>query len=214
MHHLGDLDDVLVEQAQGVRVGEHQPGEVFGGGRAQFVHVDAAARVAAHGQRFIACHHDRGRVGTVRRVGDDDLARRPPVRLVIGADKQQPREFAVGAGRRLQGRLAKAGDLGEPALERVHQLQRPLHQRLGLVGVQAAEAFQGGDALVDLGVVLHRAGAQRIRAAVDAVVESRKLGEVAHELQLRDLGQASRRGAALLGGDELVERPLRHVASR
>ena len=89
----------------------------------------------------------------------------------------------------------QAGDLGEPALERPEQLEGALGELVGLVRVQAGEALQRRDALVDLGVVLHRAGAQRVGARLDAVVERRELGVVADEVDLGDLGQARRRGA-------------------
>ena len=63
--------------------------------------------------------------------------------LVVGAHQQQAGELAVGAGGRLQGGAREAGDLGQPAAQRVHQLERPLDQVLGLVGMQAAQARRG-----------------------------------------------------------------------
>ena len=55
-------------------------------------------------------------------------------------------------------------------LQPVHHFQRALHRLVGLQRVDAGEAGQAGHVLVDLGVVLHGAGAERIEAAVDAVV--------------------------------------------
>ena len=62
--------------------------------------------------------------------------------VVVGAHEQQAGELAVGAGRRLQRRAVEAGDLGQPAAQRVHELERPLDELLGLVGVQAAQALR------------------------------------------------------------------------
>ena len=75
-------------------------------------------------------------------VGDDDAPGVAPLRLVRGAHDQQARELAVGAGRRLQRDGVEAGDLGQPLLELVHQLERALDERLRLVRVQAGEALQ------------------------------------------------------------------------
>ena len=105
----------------------------------------------------------------------------------------------------------EAGDLGEPEAQRVHELERALDQVLGLVGVQPAQARQRGDALADLGVVLHRARAQRIGSRLDAVVARRQLGEVAHEIDLGDLGQARRPAAQRDAGEQLVHRGLGHA---
>ena len=115
-----------------------------------------------------------------------------PCGQVGGADDEQAGELAVGAGRRLQRGGVQAGDLGEPALELVHQLERALHQRLRLVRVQPREAVEAGGDLVDSRVVLHGARAERVAAAVHAVVERREPGEVAQQVDLADLGQARR----------------------
>ena len=56
-------------------------------------------------------------------------------------------------------------------------------------GCSARETGQPGGVLVDLGVVLHGAGAERVEAAVDAVVEVAEVGEVAHDLKLADFRQ-------------------------
>ena len=139
----GDLDDVLVEQAEGVGVGEHEAGDVaLGDHLAQVVHVHAAARVAAHRGRHEAADDDAGRVRAVRRVRDDDALGIAALGQVGRADDQQAGELAVRAGRRLQRGDVQAGDLGEPALELVHQLERSLHQRLRLVRVQTGEAVE------------------------------------------------------------------------
>ena len=113
-------------------------------------------------------------------------------RVVVGLREEQAGELAVGSGRRLQGRLVQAGDLGEEPAQLVEELQRALHELIGFVGVQPAQALERRHAFVDLGVVLHRAGAQGIGALVDPVVAPRELGEVAHELDLRHFGQAGR----------------------
>ena len=163
------------------------------------------------GAGLVPAHDDAGRVRAVRRVRDDDALGVAALGQVGRADDEQAGELAVGAGRRLQRGDVQAGDLGEPALELVHQLERALHQRLRLVRVQAGEAVEAGGRLVDARVVLHRARAERVAAAVHAVVERREPGEVAQQVDLADLGQARGRGAPERVGDELVGRDLGHA---
>src|SRR5918998_3335664 len=67
------------------------------------------------------------------------------------------------------------------------------------------------DALVEAGVVLHRARAERVEAGVEVEVAARDAVEVAHDLGLGDLGKLRRALAALPGRDQLVERALGHI---
>jgi hypothetical protein len=46
-------------------------------------------------------------------VGDDDLLQGVAARVVIGLREEAASELTVSSGRRLQGRLVQAGDLGE-----------------------------------------------------------------------------------------------------
>ena len=142
VHEARDLDDVFVEQPQRVGIGEHQAGDVFAEDGAQRLQVDAAAGVALDGHRLVAGHHDRRGVRAVRRVGDDDLLRVAALREVIGAHHEQPGELAVNSGGSLQGGAPQAGDLGQPALELAHELERALGELLRLVRVKPGEAFE------------------------------------------------------------------------
>ena len=60
-----DLLDVLVPEAERVRVGDHQPGGVGADRRAQRVEIAVAARIGRDGDHLEAGHHRRGRVGAV-----------------------------------------------------------------------------------------------------------------------------------------------------
>ena len=64
-------------------------------------------------------------------------------------------------------------------------------------GCRCAKPGQPRGALVDARVVLHRAGAERVEAGVDAEVAVGQVREVAHDLVLGQLGQARR----LLAGE-------------
>ena len=193
---LRDLFDVLVEEPERRRVREHQRGGVLVDLRAQVVDVDVAARVGLHRRHLVARHRHGRRVRAVRRVGDHDLA--PLLRLAavveVRAHEHQARELALRAGGRLQRDRVQARHLGEDLLQPPLELERALDAVLVLQRMQAREARQADEPLVDARVVLHRARAERIEAVVDAEVARRELGEVAHELELRHLG--SRGGSA------------------
>ena len=76
--------------------------------------------------------------------------------------------------------------------------------------MERREAGQACGPLVDLGVVLHRARAERVEPRVDRVVELREVDVVADDLGLVELRQRRRRRAAVRGRDP-VERVLRRM---
>src|SRR5215467_8505363 len=76
--------------------------------------------------------------------------------------------------------------------------------------MELREAGKPDQALVDARVVLHRAGAERVEAGVDAEVTVRELGEVAQDLRLRDLRQTRGLGPR----EALVPRRLTASPSR
>ncbi len=123
-------------------------------------------------------------------VGDEYLA---PVGLAIilqvGLDHEDAAELPLGAGGGGQPHGVHAGDRGQGLLEFVEDGQRTLHSGFGLERVSQGEAGETADILVDLGVVLHGAGAERVEAAVHAVVEAAQTQEVAHDLVLGQLRQ-------------------------
>ena len=192
VHDARDLADVAVEQPERVRVREHQAGHVVRGLRAQVVQVHAAVGVGAHLHHLVAGHRHGGRVGAVRRVGREHLVAVLAAVLVERAREQQAGQFAVRAGAGLKRHVRQPADLGQRALQVPHQLERALGVLVVLQRVQAREAGQRRHALVQLGVVLHRARAQRVEARVEVEVLLREVVVVAHDLGLGDLGQLGR----------------------
>ena len=63
----------------------------------------------------------------------------------------------------------------------------------GCSGWRSAKPGQPRQLLVEPRVVLHRARAERVEAAVDRVILLRQPGEMAHDLRLAEPGQADRR---------------------
>ncbi len=95
----------------------------------------------------------------------------------------------MGAGSRLQSDGVHAGDFDKAALQEVEHFQGALRQRFWPVGMGLGEALDARDELIDPGVVLHGAGAERVHAEVDGVIPRGEAGEVADDLDLGELGE-------------------------
>ena len=118
-------------------------------------------------------------------IGDQNLgALGITPRSVVGADDQHTSQFTVCTCCRLQADARKSTDLVQPLLQMVHQRERTLDRFYRLEWMQVRKTWNAGSLFVDLGIVFHRAGSQRIKASIDAVVELRKTGEVAHDIDL------------------------------
>ena len=191
VRHLGDA---LVEQAHRGRVRQHQPRGALVHLRAQVVEVEVAALGRRDLLELVAGHRHACRVRPVRRVGGDD--RVPLLALApigeVGAHQHQARELPLRACCRLQRHRRQPRHLGEDLLQLPHQLERTLRAVVLLVGMEVREARQRDDALVDAWVVLHRAGAERVEARVDAEVAIGEVREVTNDLVLRELRQPRR----------------------
>ena len=171
MDGTGDALDLLLEQPERVRVGEHQARDVLVHELLEGRQVDQPARVARYLHRLVAGEGDRSRVRPVGRVGDDDLLPSVAVLRVERAHDQQPGQLPRGAGRRLEGAPRHAGQLAEGSFEPPHELERPLDRLLGLMRMQPLEPGYGTGCLRDLRVVRHGTRPQRIEPCVDAVID-------------------------------------------
>ena len=190
----GDLQNIGIEQAQGVGVGEHEPGGVRPGGRAQGLQVHAALGIGGHVDHSEAAHGGGGRVGAVGGIGDQDLGPGwvPPVQVVFFYH-QQGGELPVGPGGGLEGHLVHAGDLAQELLRPAQHLQAALDRIGALEGVDSGKTGQSGQLLVDLGIILHGAGAQGIKPVVDPVGPAAQGGVVPGQVHLGHLRQAEGR---------------------
>jgi hypothetical protein len=196
--HRGDhLVDLVLEDAERARIGDHERRHIRAERRLQRVEVDPAALVRSDRDGLVADHGGRRRVRAVRRVRHEDLRAllALAVGLVEGAGHQHAGQLAVGAGRGLEADGREAGDLLEQLGQQPHELQAALAEGLRVEWMRVRQPRQPRGPLVDLGVVLHRAGAERVEPEVDGVVEVGKAVEVAQEVELADLRQARCAGA-------------------
>ena len=123
------------------------------------------------GNDLHAQHAGAGRVGAVGGIGDEHfIALAVSTGLVVGLHHQHAGKLAMGAGSGLQGNGGKTADLLQPLLHLPHQRQGTLDGLDGLHGVDVQKAGKAAGVFVDLGVVLHGAAAQRVKAFIYAVV--------------------------------------------
>ena len=149
--------------------------------------IHAAVRPGGDRNHRHPSHRRGGGVCAMGGVRHDDLrAGHVAPRLVVGLDHQKPRLLAVSARRGLESHIEHAGHFAEDAAQTVDDFETPLRVGLGLQRVDAGEAGEGGHLVVDLGVVLHRAGAQRVEPVVDAVGAACEKRIMAADLGLRE----------------------------
>ena len=214
VHDLLDVQDGFFKQPQRIRVSQHDRGHGAVHGLAQGADVHVTPGVGFYGDDLIADHGGGGGIGAVRGVRHDDLGTPFPTRFEVRADHQQPREFTVSTGRGLEGHAVHSADLRQQLLQFADQPQGALGPFGRRVRVQSRKARQARRVLMNLGVVLHRTGAKRIKAFVNAEVAVRQARVVTHHVELADLRQRGRLFAQLGGGDQLFQRCVRDVGVR
>ena len=104
-------------------------------------------------------------------------------------DHHDATELAMGACRRLERHRVHAGDFLEVLTQFVDELKRSLGRVPRRERVNVGEAGKPRGALVDFGVVLHRARAEGVETAVDVMVEGREPDKVAGDVDFTQLGQ-------------------------
>ena len=189
MDQGGDLFYVSFKEAQGVRIREHEAGTVGRHERCQVFEVHAAGIVATHRDRLVAAQGSRGRVCAMGRIGNQDPGSPLPLFRKIFFDDHDPRQLPVSAGGGLQGKVGHAEDFRQVALQRIEEPQRPLGKRSRGMGMKPGKAGKPCHVFVDFGVVLHRAGAERIKPQVHAEVAPGQGGIMAHQIHFRHLGE-------------------------
>ncbi len=185
-----------VEQAERVRVGEHQAGDVVPGLRRGDRRWRSRRARRCDLDHLVAGHRHRRRVGAVGRVGGEDLGR---CLAAVGVDRRG--SAAVPASSPCEPAEGCRLTCGRPqisaqrALEQPHQLEGALGPVRLLGRVKPRVAGQRRHPLVEPRVVLHRAGAERIEAGVEVEVAAREPVVVTDDLRLGDLRQPRRLGS-------------------
>ena len=130
--------------------------------------------------------------------------------VVVGPDGQQPGQFALAAGVRLDGDLGVAGHLGQPGLQGVDQGRRsPGRPATGANGCRLAKPCVRDRLHLGGGVELHGAGAERDHPAVEREVPIRQRAQIAQHRRLAVVGVEHRMGQIgrlALGTGQIAER--------
>ena len=101
---------------------------------------------------------------------------------MVGLEKLEPHEFALGAGDGLGGDGGQSGDFAEPFLNLVQDGERTLAVFLRGLRMNFGEPGKGCGPVVEHGVVLHGTGTERVTPVVGAYVQVGKLLVVMREL--------------------------------
>ncbi len=188
VHDLAQLGDAVLVDAVRRRVRHHDRGEVVRmriALRLQVLEVDLALIGRLHDDDAHAGHDRRSSVGAVRRRRDQaHVAVVVAAAQVVRANRQQPGELALRAGVGLDRHGGIAGDLGEPRLERLDELDHPGGVLGGHERVQVGEPRPADGLHLGGRVELHGARAERDHAAVERVVAVAELAQVAQHLRL------------------------------
>ena len=174
VHDRAQVGDGVLERSVCGGIGDHDRGEVVAVRLAalpEVVQVDrpVGGRLDDHDPH--PGHHRRRRVGAVRTRRDQaDVTLVVARGAVVRADGEQPGELALRPGVRLDRHLCVPGDLGQPVLQGVDQLQVAGGVVGRREGVQVGEAGETDGLHLGGGVELHRARAQRDHPPVEGVV--------------------------------------------
>ena len=162
--------NVLLEQSQGVGVGDHDPGGLVVHQPGHGVWVENPLVIGFDRDGREPAEGRAGGVGAVRRIGDEDLVADVAPRLESFADHEDPGELPVRAGRGLQGHPGHPGD-GE---------QRLLELALAVLALAGA-GVDSQIAVVELtsgntgtGLAIVCEAAEVVEATLDALVAARR----------------------------------------
>jgi len=140
MDDLGDLGDVLLEEAEGVRVGDHDPRDLIIHDSSHGLGVEEPTIVGLDLLDAIPVQSARGGVCPVGRIGNQDPLPLLASGLVIRPDHADARELSLRPGRGVERDPRHAADLGEHGLEGVHELESALGELDRSLGMKPCEA--------------------------------------------------------------------------
>ena len=121
-------------------------------------------------------------------------------------------QFAVGSRAGQECKSCHPGNVGKGLVHPFVNRLGALYGSFWLQGMQAVETGQGGNFLINLGIVLHSTAAKGIETGIHTEVHLREIGIVAYEVDFADLGKfggcraAKGRGKLLQAMAELVFR--------
>ena len=189
VHQLRHFQNLALEQAERVGVGQHQRCCARSQLALEVADADPAIDAGANFDDLESTESGAGGVGAMGAVRNQHFGALFTAALVIGLNHPQGCPLAVGAGSRLQTDPLHAHDRGQPSFQVPHQLQRALDRVFVLIRMQKGEPRKRGSDFVCDRVVLHSAAAERVEVLADRVVQRGEPAVVAHDLRLTQAGQ-------------------------
>ena len=162
MHNVDKLADDGVEHARVLGVGDEDTGGLLAHGSLQRLDAGITVGLGIEADDLKALG---GRSGGVDGVGEDRGDDLGALILLAAVTEILLQDGCVGinalaAAAGLEGDSVETGDLLHDLLEIIDELQHALAGLIVLIGVHLGELVGADELLVDLGAVLHRAGAQ------------------------------------------------------
>ena len=121
VHEAADFPDAFLEDAVGGRIGDHQRPQgvlVLRGFCRHVFQIDIAHFIAFHGHHLEARHDRTGRIGAMRRGGNEtNVAFRLTPGHLPATDRQKAGVFPLASGIGLERDSGKSGDFGEPSFQ-------------------------------------------------------------------------------------------------
>jgi hypothetical protein len=108
---------------------------------------------------------------------------------MVSLHDQQTGQLALSSGSWLQSNGVHAGDFSERIFEGLEHLQSALYRLFWLLRVQVGETWQACHVFINLGVIFHGAGPERVEANINAVVQAGKSCEMPNDVEFRHRGQ-------------------------
>ena len=214
MAERGDGQDIPLKQAQRIRIGQHQRRHVIREAASKLRQIDEAVRVGLQLHHLKPGQRRRGGIRPMGGIGNEDRGAVLPFGAMVGADHFQSGQLPLRAGRRLQGEGMHPGDLAQQLLQLIEEAQQPLGARGRVQRVHVGEPRPRGDPVIELGVVFHGAGAQRVEVGIDRKIALRQPGVMPHHVQFRGLRQSGRLPAQVLRWQQVAQRTLGAVMRR
>jgi len=123
----------------------------------------------------------------VSRIGYEDAgAPQVATGLMVRANNEDAREFALRPRGGLQADSREPADFLDPFLELVHEQQAALGRFNRLERVGGCEPGQSGGLLVDARIVFHGTGAEGVKSLVDTVIEAGEARKMSNDIHFRD----------------------------
>ena len=108
---------------------------------------------------------------------------------MVAVNRHQTSQLTMCTSIGFKGEMSHTRDGTERLFQQISYPQRTLYCFCGLQGMQVLKLWQGSYLLINFGIVLHGARAQRIKTCVDTKVVIREVGIVAYYCQLVTLRQ-------------------------